>query len=189
MTDEEYGRILKEFREGFKISSVEELPDLVKVDIRPRKDWGICTFVFCRRHIVCFGDVTSFSWRVTWDAAAQIKLGNCNANNIPYLSGKLENKNRLERFEFSDSEMDAIKAECSEGLEGEELAEFEERWKENYWLLGDVDEYRLNGLDEFFREVGIVDAWEYYPRFQELPAHYYCAVAMLRCIEDYFTGR
>lgn len=190
MEEEKYKEIVKRYLSEYEIEKVDELPDLVRVDIRPCKiGWGICTFIFTKKVIACFGDVEAFTWHTTWDAVSKIKDGNCYARDTQYLIGKLEHKDLLEEFEFDEDVMKEIKGELSEDLDEDELEEFNEKWDDNEYLLGDIDKYHLDKLDEFFEEIGVSDGWEYYSRFEELPNHCYCAVAMLRCIEDYFKNR
>ena len=190
MKHNEYEKILNDVLEQHEIVEVKEYDDIVKVIIIPKKQgWGRCVFLFCRNFITCFGDVETFSWCCTWDTVNAIKNGNTNAKNFGYLAGKLEHSHELKEFNFSDEKMEEIKEELTEDLDDDELKEFNEKWEENYYMLGDVDVHRLGGLDDFFSKLDVGDYWEYYSRFEELPAHYYYAVAMLRCIENYFRER
>lgn len=190
MEEKIYKEIVKEYLSEYEIEKVDELPDLIRVAIRPcKRGWGRCIFILDYHHITCFGDVEAFTWNVTWDAASQIKRGNCYAKDFPYLTEKLEHKNRLEEFKFDEKVMEGIKEELTEEMDEDELDEFNEKWGDNEYLLDDISEYHLDKLDEFFEEMNVSDGWEYYSRFEDLPYHYYCAVAMLRCIEDYFENR
>ena len=187
---EDYQRYLSKFLREYKVLNVLIQSNLVRVDMIPEeKNWGKCTFIFTENHITCFGDVSSYTWRTTWNAAEQIQIGNCNACNFSYLAEKLEHSQELKEFEFSDAIMEEIKKDIIDyyGLEGNELEEFNEKWDENYDLIGYVDKHRINGLDDFFEVLEVDDYCEYYSKFEHLPEHYYLAVAMLRCIEDYFS--
>lgn len=190
MTDSTFNRILEKFLANYKVENVVDIPGLVRVDINPNKaeGWQTCTFIFTENHIVCFGDVSSYTWRTTWDAAEGIRHGHCNADNFYYLTEKLEHAQELKEFEFSDDVMDEIKKDIIEyyGLEGKKLKEFNKNWDDKYYLLSGVDKWRINGLDEFFEELDIDDYYEYLNRFEYYPDHYYLAVIMLRCIEKYF---
>ena len=187
--EDRYDELVKRYLKEHKIKHVDVLPNLVRVDIVPSRDgWSVCTFIFTERHIACFGDVEAYTWQTTWNAAEAIKEGNCNAKDFRYLLGKLEHKAELAEFIFSDAAMDEIKKRIIEGYDykDELLDDFNKAWDENYYLLYNVDEHRIEGLDRFFEELDIFDAYEYYDEFEHLPSHYYCAVAMLRCIEEYF---
>ena len=184
-----YEDLLKKYLAEYKIVDVVKADGFVKVGIVPRKDlWGVCTFVFTGHHILCCGDVQSYSWNCTWDTAARILEGNCYASQFDYLQGKWEHSHELKEFDFSYEVMDKIKKDIIDSSDFDEdgLIEFKRRWIDNYFLLGDVEGRRLGGLDEFFEILGVDDAYEYYGRFERLPDHYLCAVAMLRCIEDHF---
>lgn len=190
MNKDKYEKLVSQYLSEFEIKDTLIAEGLVKVDIVPRKEgWGICTFVFAGHHIVCFGDVESYAWDCSWDTPAQIQRGSCNASNFSYLSSKLEHRHDLMLFNFNSKTMGEIKEEIIEAndFDGEELEEFNEKWEDNSYLLGSVEKNRLGGLDEFFSEMGIDDAYEYYYRFEEYPDHYYCAMAMLRCIEEHFS--
>ena len=191
MTNTDYQRYLDKFLAGYKIANVEIYPGLVRVDMRPSEHWSICTFIFTENYITCFGDVDSFTWRTTWNAAKAIQQGTCNADNFYYLSEKLEHSNELKEFEFSDDIMEEIKKDIIDyhDFEDDDLKEFNEKWEENYDLIGYVDKHRIGGLDNFFEELEVDDYYEYYSRFEDYPVHYYMAVAMLRCIEDYFSKK
>lgn len=188
-TPEEYDELVKEYLVEYKITNCFLTDGLVKIDIIPKKvGWGKCTFVFTGHHIICFGDVDSYSWNCTWDTAEDIVKGSCNASNFGYLSSKLEHKAELMEFYFNEETMEKIKKEIIgyNDFDEAELKDFNEKWEDNHYLLEEVDKHRLGNLDEFFSEMEIDDAYEYYHYFEDYPAHYYCAMAMLRCIEDYF---
>ena len=191
MKDTEYQRYVERFLNGYEVVNVETYPNLVRVDLIPEQGhgWQKCTFIFTEKYIACFGDVSSFTWRTTWNAAEAIKKGCCNAKEFSYLAEKLEHSHDLKEFEFSDEVMDSIKSYLIEGLDEDELKEFNEKWEENYELIGYVDKYRINSLDDFFEAMEVDDYYEFYSWFEHLPAHYYLAVAMLRCIEDYFSKK
>lgn len=189
---ENYERIAKRFLSEYEVIKTVVVPGFVKVDICPAKEgWGVCTFIFSERFITCFGDVSAYTWRCTWDTAESILKGNCYTRNYMYLSEKLEHSSRLERFD-SDLMMETLeklKKERLEDMDEDEKEEFLDQWEENEYMLDDVDEHRLNGVDDFFDAMGMDCAWEYYSHFFKLPNHYDCAVAMLCCIEDYFGKR
>lgn len=188
-TREKYDELVKKYLAEYKITSGLITDGLVKIGIIPKKmGWGECTFVFTGHHIVCFGDVETYSWNCTWDTAKNIVSGSCNAGNFGYLSSKLEHSHELMKFDFDDKVMDEIRKEIilNNGFDENELKEFNEKWEENYYMVESVDKNRLGGLDEFFDEMGVDDAYEYYHYFEDYPDHYYCAMAMLRCIEDHF---
>lgn len=189
MTDEKYLGYVEQYLKNYKIRNVSIYPDLVRVDMVPGKDWATCTFIFTQHHIACFGDVSAYTWNVTWNAAEQIKKGNCNASNFGYLAGKLEHSHELKTFEFSYEVMNKIKNYLTEDMSDNKKTEFNKKWDYNYYLLLSVDKYRLNGLDEFFNEMNVSDAYEFYSWFEDYPPHYYLAVAMLRCIEHYFKNQ
>lgn len=188
-TRDKYDELVKKYLTEYKITSSLITDGLVKIGIIPKKDgWGECTFIFTGCHIVCFGDVQAYTWDCTWDTAKNIVNGSCNASNFGYLSSKLEHKEDLMEFEFDDKTMDEIRKEIirASDFSSYKRRKFNEKWKENYGMVASVEKNRLGGLDEFFDEMDIDDAYEYYHYFEDYPGHYYCAMAMLRCIEDYF---
>jgi len=187
MEDKEYQMYVNKFLKEYEIISVKKYHNLVRVDLRPGEHWSKCTFIFTENHIACFGDIAAYTWRTTWNAAKFILQGTCNAKDFLYLSEKLEHYSELKEFEFSDEIMKKIKEYLTDGLEEDELEEFNKKWDDNYYLLYNVDEHRLNELDEFFEELGVDDYYEFYSWFQHLQDRYYIAVAILRCIEDYFS--
>lgn len=191
MTTEEYDKLVKEYLGEYQIKKVEDYQDIVRVDIIPRKTgWGICTFLFTDGAILCYGDVDSFTWATTWDAAREIKKGNCHADDFGYLSGKLQHRNELECLDMSEKHRQLLKEALLDDLtEFQTKKEIEEKWNENKYLLDKVDEHRMGKLDEFLEKMGAEDVYEYHTYVYDLPVHYYCAVAMLRCIENYFSKK
>lgn len=185
---EKYDELVKKYLAEYKITNCLITDGLVKLDIIPERGWGKCTFIFTGHHIICFGDVQTYSWHCTWDTAKEIVKGSCNARDFIYLSSKLEHRSELMEFVFSDETMEKIKEEIigNNAFDEDELKDFNEKWEENYYMVGEVDKYRLDGLDEFFSEMEVDDAYEYYHYFEDYPTHYYCAMAMLKCIEDHF---
>lgn len=189
-TRDRYDELVKQYLAEYKITSSLITDGLVKIGIIPKKQgWGECTFIFTGYHIVCFGDVETYSWNCTWDTAKNILNGSCHADNFSYLSSKLEHRHELMEFDFDDKTMDEIRKDIIEasGFNSYRRRKFNEKWKENLYLLESVEKNRLGGLDEFFYEMDVDDAYEYYHYFQDYQGHYYCAMAMLRCIEDYFV--
>ena len=187
MEDKEYQMYVNKFLKEYEIIDVKKYHNLVRVDLRPGKHWSKCTFIFTENYITCFGDIAAYTWRTTWNAAKFVLQGACNAKDFQYLAGKLEHYNDFKEFEFSDKIMKKVKDYLTNDLEEDELEEFNKKWDDNYYLLSDVDEHRLNGLDEFFQELGVDDYYDFYSWFQHLQDRYYIAVAILRCIEDYFS--
>lgn len=173
---------------NIKIKSVYKTDNLVKVVVTA-DGWQSSTFIFSDYHIICYGDIESFTWNCTWNTANEILQGNCYAKDSSYLTRKLEHKNELKHFDE-----DCFKAKIKEIKEDllnsfddeEEKIEFVEKWNENDYLLDDVDGYRLGNVDTFFENLGIEDYYEYYDVFYELPKHYYFALEFLEAIENYF---
>jgi len=173
---------------NIKIEKVIQADDLVKV-VLTADGWMPTTFIFTGNHITCFGDIDSFTWSCTWNTAQQILLGNCYAKQSYYLTEKLEHKSQLLEWDddLFNKEMQEIKEDLLNDFDtAEERDEFIQDWEDNEFLLYGVDGHRLNGLDEFFENIGVEDYYEYYERFYRLPDHYQCAIEFLRAIEDYF---
>lgn len=173
---------------NIKIINVYQIDNLVKVVVTA-DGWQPTVFIFSDYHIICYGDIESFTWGCTWNTADEILKGNCYAKNPSYLTGKLEHKSELKQFDDDcfQAKMKEVKEELLNSFdEDEEKIEFEEKWNDNEYLLDDVDGYRLGNVDTFFDNLDIEDYYEYYDDFFKLPVHYECALEFLKAIENYF---
>ena len=176
---------------NIEVIEVSQTNDLVKVVVKA-DFFQPTTFIFSGYHITCFGDIAAFTWQCTWRTAEQILLGNCYATNPFYLTGKLEHKTELREWDEDSffKKMEEIKLDYLESFDtDEEKDEFLEKWEENEYLLSGVDGYRLSGVDDFFEEMEIQDAYEWYSDFYKLPDQYNCALEFLVAIENYFKER
>lgn len=181
--------------EDAKITKITETDNLLMVDLTA-KYFGPCHFVFTSRYITCFGDIESFTWFCTWDTKEEIKQGNCYAHNEPYFLSKLEHKDELKEFdiELFEKAMEELKHEMLSTLNDWEMYDYydyRDKWNENKYLLDKVDRERLDGFDEFIREMEIDSETAYcaLDNAYKLPARYYIAVEMLQFIEDYFKDK
>ena len=173
---------------NIKIKEVIQAKDLVKV-IVTADYFSPVTFIFSGHHIACFGDIEAFVWDCTWNTAESILKGVCYASDPLYLTRKLEHRCELKEFdeECFTNKMNEIREECLESFDTEEeREEFLAKWKDNDYLLHNIDGYHLGDLDEFFYNMDILDYYEYYDDFYKLPAHYDCALEFLVAIENYF---
>lgn len=175
-----------------KISRITETDNLLMVDLRAT-NFAPCHFVFTDNYITCFGDIESFTWFCTWNTKEEIKQGNCYAHNELYFASKLEHKAELKEFdiELFAKQMRKLKLEMLSTLTMDEKEEFMDKWDENEFLLDNVDRERLDGFDEFIKEMEIDNETAYcaLDNAYKLPCHYYIAVEMLQFIEDYFKNK
>lgn len=179
--------------EDAKITKITETENLLMVDLTS-KYFGPCHFVFTGRYITCFGNIESFTWFCTWDTKEKIKQGNCYAHNEPYFLSKLEHKDELKDFDiglFSKQMRELKKTLLENAATKEKIDEIMDKWDENEYLLDKVACERLDGFDEFVKEMGLDIEYAYgvLNETYKLPYHYYIAVEMLQFIEDYFKDK
>lgn len=178
--------------EDLKIEKITETDNLLMIDLTA-KYFGPCHFVFTGKYITCFGDIESFTWFCTWDTKEEIKQGNCYAHNESYFLSKLKHEDELKEFdiELFEKAMEELKHEMLSTLNEWEMDDYRDKWNENEYLLDNVDRERLDGFDEFIREMKIDSETAYcaLDNAYELPRHYYIAVEMLQFIEDYFKNK
>ena len=189
MTNED---ILKKEYERFKDSKLTILANTDKVlvvELTPQTSgFGKCTFSFIGRYITCTGDIESYTLGCTWDTKEAI-FNKTTPRGANYLLGKMAHYHKLQEFDedLFNEKMQEIKESQIEDLDKDEKLAFLDKWEEYDYLLHDIDNHHLSGVDDFFNKIGIDDAWEYYSSFYKLPYHCYIFISMILVINDRLT--
>lgn len=184
--------IVKKEYERFKDSNLTVLANTDKVlvvELNPQTSgFGKCTFSFIGRFITCTGDIQSYTLDCTWDTNKAI-LNGSTPRGADYLLGKMAHYHKLQEFDedLLNEKLQEIKETEIKNLDEDEKNDFLSKWEEYDYLLHDIDNYHLSGVDDFFNKIGIDDAWEYYSSFYKLPYHCYIFIAMILVINDNLT--
>lgn len=184
--------IIKKEYERFKNSKLTVLANTDKalvVELNPQTSgFGKCIFSFIGRFITCTGDIESYTLDCTWDTNKAI-LNRSTPRGTDYLLGKIAHSHKLQEFDedLFNERLQEIKETEINDLDDDEKNGFLSKWEEYDYLLHDIDNHHLSGVDDFFDKIGIEDAWECYSSFYRLPYHCYIFIAMILVINDRLT--